>query len=357
MDVQRLLNDIHELSDLELAVLLSLIVRGHCLISTEDVLIDDLASELALIVSERLGLSYVVLESDDCSNIETFNSAILEEKGTQFTSDYDDQQSGSLKARLDSLDIRAAPRPGDKDVADDSRMIKNVIIAKGFNSAHEHVQVQAIEIIENRRVLSHTTVHITPKTFLFIPLVTNSSRDVRLISHLNDRISISHSHAAGDGFANLEELDDTFECGSGHNRLSWESAQVDRRIGKETIDTIRDMSEKVTYTPEVRRYMQDIVTFMRMDRSVDGGITPRASANFVQLAKCLATLHGINFITPSLATLAARKVYPHRLILAEPARERSMQYGSDLKIIEELLDGITPWEAIENVLRLVPCPI
>jgi len=38
-------------------------------------------------------------------------------------------------------------------------------------------------------------------------------------------------------------------------------------------------------TPEIRRYLQDIVVFMRMERGVDGGITPYATTLFVALAK------------------------------------------------------------------------
>jgi len=117
------------------------------------------------------------------------------------------------------------------------------------------------------------------------------------------------------------------------------------------------MGDAAVITPEVRRYLQDIVTFLRLERGVDSGLTPRATSEFVALAKYLAPLHGIGFVTPSLVMLAARKVYPHRIVIAEPGRERSMQYGSDLATIAELLDGLTPPEVIEAALNTVQCPI
>lgn len=46
---ERLLNRIHALSDLELAVLLCLISREHCLISTPPDVIDNLVQELQLV--------------------------------------------------------------------------------------------------------------------------------------------------------------------------------------------------------------------------------------------------------------------------------------------------------------------
>ena len=49
MDVSDFVDHIQDLSDLELATLLCLIAKEHCLFETVDVLIDDLASELALV--------------------------------------------------------------------------------------------------------------------------------------------------------------------------------------------------------------------------------------------------------------------------------------------------------------------
>lgn len=46
---ESLLEKVHDLSDLELAVLLSLIAREHCLISTPPEGVDDLIEELRLV--------------------------------------------------------------------------------------------------------------------------------------------------------------------------------------------------------------------------------------------------------------------------------------------------------------------
>lgn len=46
---QAFLDHVEGLTDLELAVLLSLIAQHHCMIETSDYLLHDLASELALV--------------------------------------------------------------------------------------------------------------------------------------------------------------------------------------------------------------------------------------------------------------------------------------------------------------------
>lgn len=49
MDVSNFVDSVQDLSDLELATLLCLIAKEHCIFETADELIDDLASELALV--------------------------------------------------------------------------------------------------------------------------------------------------------------------------------------------------------------------------------------------------------------------------------------------------------------------
>lgn len=49
MDLQHLIDHVQDLSDLELAMLLCLVAKQHCLIETPDHLVDDLASELAVV--------------------------------------------------------------------------------------------------------------------------------------------------------------------------------------------------------------------------------------------------------------------------------------------------------------------
>ena len=55
--------------------------------------------------------------------------------------------------------------------------------------------------------------------------------------------------------------------------------------------------------------------------------------------------------------LAARKVYPHRIVLAAPEDERSMQWGSSLDAVKAMLDGVTPDDVVDDVLQSVEPPL
>jgi MoxR-like ATPase len=109
---------------------------------------------------------------------------------------------------------------------------------------------------------------------------------------------------------------------------------------------------------EVKAYMQNVVTFLKMHRAVAGGTTPQATRHFDLLVRCLAPLHGLDFATPSLVALAAMKVYRHRLhIIEDPRDERSAQYGSELSAISAMLETYRPETIIEEVLSNIEVPL
>ncbi len=65
----------------------------------------------------------------------------------------------------------------------------------------------------------------------------------------------------------------------------------------------------------------------------------------------------MDFVTPSLIALAARKIFAHRITIATPERERSVQFGSDITAVKQQLDRLTPEIVIETVLAKVDCPL
>lgn len=75
------------------------------------------------------------------------------------------------------------------------------------------------------------------------------------------------------------------------------------------------------------------------------------------LLRLLAVLHDQTYVSPSLVTLAVRKIYPHRVTIAQPEDERSVQYGSDLKAVSAVLKGYHPSQVIEEVLASVDIPV
>ena len=110
------------------------------------------------------------------------------------------------------------------------------------------------------------------------------------------------------------------------------------------------LSDHATVTVELKQYQQNIISFLRLHRAVAGGISAQATQHFDKLTRCLAPLHNLSYATPSLIALAARKAYPHRVHIARPEKERSMQWGSDVDAVASLLEGIGAEDVIEDVL-------
>lgn len=126
-------------------------------------------------------------------------------------------------------------------------------------------------------------------------------------------------------------------------------------------------------TAEVAQYVHNVVVFLRLHRAVAGGISARSGNDLLELAKCvskilailfaadgsrcLTPLHGIDYLTPSIVALAAKKVFRHRLRIAGPEDDRSIQYGSDKKVIAQILKGIDSDSVIEHVLSEVEPPL
>jgi MoxR-like ATPase len=101
----------------------------------------------------------------------------------------------------------------------------------------------------------------------------------------------------------------------------------------------------------------NVVSFLRLHRAVAEGVTPTATKHLEQLARCLAPLHDLTFVTPGLVDLAVRKVYLHRISIVTPEKERSMQWGSRLSAVAAVLEDVGPEDVIEDVLEMVTAPL
>lgn len=65
----------------------------------------------------------------------------------------------------------------------------------------------------------------------------------------------------------------------------------------------------------------------------------------------------MQYSTPSVVALAAKKVYRHRLILSSPHEERSMQYGSAIAAVNGVLRELTADGIVEAVINSIACPL
>ncbi|EOA87204.1 hypothetical protein ACJQWK_10409 [Exserohilum turcicum] len=359
---------VQSLSDLELAVLICLVADQHCIIETEAESTRSVQDELRLIASNAFGLASAVLECDESTTLDDFGKGILIQ---QEEDEYFDSRSERARGEFSSLSVT----PGIHDVRTskspipisplESQRIANIVIARNLNHTSEQVQIQALELLRGKRNFTRTAVHAAPKPFLFIAL--NASGSSRLTMHLNDQFFISHKHQVEDGLPNLEELQE--KQGVSHDGASTSSvvrtplflpgkykAQT-ALFTPEDVAHLTKLTLEVKISSEVRAYLYNLVVFMRLHRAVAGGVSALATRHFNTLAHTLAPLHGLDYISPSMVALAARKIYPHRIVITAPENERSMQWGSSLEAVKAVLEGVTVEDVIEEVLESVEVPL
>ncbi|KAL8735990.1 MAG: hypothetical protein Q9166_000552 [cf. Caloplaca sp. 2 TL-2023] len=364
-----LVQRVEELSDLELALLLSFVATEHCLIETEDTALDSLQQELQLIVSTVYSRTHVVIECTAETTLdELVNGLFLEAAPSK---------DATATENVDNAEIIEvgggfflAPNSG-QNVADCTHQpkmysqeptIADVVILKDLNLASYDIQIQALELIRTKRVFTHTAFVTAPKSFCMV--IIQSTAGPYLNKHLNDHIFLSHYHDLEDGFPNLENAPELIEDDRSSSSSVVRNSVIQKpgdgasaTFSETDIQALVHERKNVTVTAEVECYLQNIVTFLRMHRAVDGGINPRATKYFKTLVTCLAPLHGLDYVTPSLVAIAARKIYPHRINLTVPERDRSLQYGSDLAAVKAVLEGVSAESVIEDVLAAVETPL
>ncbi|KAI1864598.1 uncharacterized protein JN550_008885 [Neoarthrinium moseri] len=227
-----LLRKIHGLGDLDLAALLCLINREHCIISTEPEALDDLVDELQLVATETFNLKPTVVSLGPQSTLDDFAASILLptpasrsssplRTRTPVSDSYFHPSHASLHpgsgggtnthhrtlSPLTQLSPGSAATPGGQSSAYvPAPQIANVVLARDLDKAPKAVQIQALELLRTRRIFTRTSVQTAPKQFLFVAVLgAPSGGDARLTQHLNDFFYVAHWHDPLDGFAHLEE--------------------------------------------------------------------------------------------------------------------------------------------------------
>ncbi|KAI1395926.1 hypothetical protein F4819DRAFT_476889 [Hypoxylon fuscum] len=475
-----LLHQIHGLGDLDLAALLCLVSREHCIIRTASSSLATLTQELRLVASQTFRLPSAVVHCSPRTTLDDLAAAIQLPPPTPTPTPKTPQQdlttprsaSASPLRRRDTASSYFGGRHGHghghgrhgsnattnqgyhTSATPPPPQIANVILATNLDRAPKDVQIQCLELLRTRRILTRTSVQTAPKQFLFVAVLASEPEPESesehgaesghgakggLVSHLNDFFYVSHWHDPEDGFAHLEEQQEQEQDEEDANRdrdrdrekdgadaetasLDSASSVVVRRsvsempmstprtdrsrnniaitnitttttttqtqtqpqtqtqapendtasslspthqsttIPEPALASLAQLTHRVHLDVDVQRYALNIVSFLRLHRAVSpapgaSAVSPQATRHLLHLSRCLAAVHGLAYVTPALVGLAARKVYAHRVRVARPEDERSVQWGSEVAAVRELLDGWSAEDVLQDVLDRVAPPL
>ncbi|KAG6222713.1 hypothetical protein E4U34_001270 [Claviceps purpurea] len=393
-----------ELTDIELAIFICLATDEHPILTTPAHNIDSLVYELCLLVPRVFQLTHVLIYCSPFTTPEDFASELLVYSMPPSPCSTDTPESIALQRnRLTA-----------------SSSIAHCIVAINFDRVPHIIQIQVLEMLRTRRILTRGAVLPVPQRFVFIPVIEADApgEGPHLTPHLQHSFAMSHWHDPEDGYVNIEadeiyqdKIRDRQRRQERHEqveqewRQQWEQQQqnqnqnqaeawtsagrdIERGEGTSAGDSVvrdedededtesdgeanllnfyiteaeilnlTDRSQSVHITADMKRYQMDIISHLRMHRALQDGISPIATIHFEKLMRCLATIHDLDYVTPALAALAAKRTYLHRMRITEAENERSMQWGSDLSAVELLMDGLRVEHIIDDVLRVVAAPI
>ncbi|KAK4203342.1 hypothetical protein QBC40DRAFT_318038 [Triangularia verruculosa] len=410
---EQLLDKIQSLSDLELATLLCLVAREHCLIGTLPDYVDELAEELRLVASKTFNLTSSIINCHSHTTLDDFATGLLTPSPTRSVSPtytrsvspyhLRHEPSSSTSGPSSSSYFPSPARPGafspriiptaiipssspstnhttaTTTTQQTPQQIANFILAKDLHLAPRAVQIQALELLRTRRIFTRTSVQTAPKQFLFIAIISaSSSTQARVTPHLNDFFYLSHwhdsfhhhlpSHPQSDDNISIASSDSIIKHPSSssaqlHGLPSTPPYQNQRNkpalVTEDDISLLSQLTTSAHVDVDVLRYQMNVVSHMRIHRAVVGGVTPQATKHLQYLCKSLAPLHGLGYVTTSLVGLAVKKVFGHRLVLVTEeveGRERSLQWGSEGDAIKTVLEGWGTEEVLEDVLGGVGVP-
>ncbi|KZZ93093.1 hypothetical protein AAP_02559 [Ascosphaera apis ARSEF 7405] len=362
---------IDDLSDLEIAVLLSLIAREHCIVDTEPELMDDLLSELRLIIENVYGLTYSVLVCTPGTTMDDLKRAFFQRGGPRRELERATISSSTSMPAESTLSFDQRAHHGFSQSQwhlDQNDMPSvNVLIAKNFDIVPQNVQLTALDILWSKQVPTTSGPHNLADPFIFIPLVPSNPRGLAhsFNRHLLDHIFSSYHHSAENGFPNVEASSGWLSDDQAPSpirpllsrRPTGRSQAKSGLISQEDINLLRSLSEKVNISPEINSYIYSITVFLRMNRAVTGGVTPNSTTHIKQYARCLAPLQKVDYVFPALIEIAARQVYRHRIFIGSPRTDRSLLYGSSLRAVEMAFQNLTPEIIIDDVLEEVDAPV
>jgi MoxR-like ATPase len=216
-------------------------------------------------------------------------------------------------------------------------VFSNIVLIDEINRAPAKTQAALFEVMEERQVTIDGTTH--EMRFPFIILATQNPVEQEGTYRLPEAQLDRFIFKIDVQYPSLEE-----EIGilnSQHGRTQAQLLyEVIKIISPMDINNFRSTIQSVIIEPRLVEYIAKIVIETRNNPSLYLGASPRASLAILRASKANAAIKGRDFVTPEDIKEMAMPVLRHRIILT-PEKE---------------MEGITPDELIDNILKAIEVP-
>jgi len=216
-------------------------------------------------------------------------------------------------------------------------VFSNIILIDEINRAPAKTQAALFEVMEERQVTIDGITH--EMRFPFIILATQNPVEQEGTYRLPEAQLDRFIFKIDVQYPTLEE-----EIGilnNQHGRTQTQLLQeVMKVISPMDINNFRMIVQSVIIEPKLVAYIAKIVIETRNNPALYLGASPRASLAILRASKANAAMKGRDFVTPEDIKEMAAPVLRHRIILT-PEKE---------------MEGITPDELIESILKAIEVP-
>ncbi|KAF9108555.1 hypothetical protein BGX27_008290 [Mortierella sp. AM989] len=184
------------------------------------------------------------------------------------------------------------------------RRIAQAIILDGLENASQEVYAILLEMIVTKEINDRNR-YVLPD-LIIIAIFRSPNIPEKVPRQLLDYFAING----------------TYQFSASQPRIQPVPARRHALFRRTEWDELTKRMKVVTVSNDMMRYIRDVIVGVRTHEAVHGGLTARAALDLETIIKTLAAIFQTTFVTPDLLTIAAEKVFSHRLELKSTRRRK-----------------------------------
>jgi MoxR-like ATPase len=213
-------------------------------------------------------------------------------------------------------------------------VFNNIVLADEINRASPKTQAALLEAMAENQVTVDGTTYPLSRPFMVIATQNPIEHEgtYPLPESQLDRFLMRVSVGYPSPNAELEIL----ETHGDHDAFR----DIGPVVANDEVQSLAAAARSVHVAPSLKAYLVDVSQATRRSSHLALGVSPRATLALLRVAKSRAAAHGRGYVIPDDVKALSTPVLAHRLIVTPEAQ----------------LQGISPAEALAEVLRAVPVP-